>query len=131
MRPVVTLLIIVSLWLCPLRCALPHFAGSMMKCADSHRCCSSCDDQDKQSESPTAPTPCDDCACQSCVCKGGLLEKPNSIDMELVCSYWIVPADLTQLDGSLSLAKSHSRTGDFIAKWFLRDLRIELGSLLI
>lgn len=130
MRPVVTLLIIVSLWLCPLRCAQPHFAGSMMKCADSHQCCGSCV-QDKQSKSPSTPTPCDDCACQSCVCKGGLLEKPHSIDMELVFCYWIVPADLIQLDGSLSLAKSHSRSDDFIAKWFLRDVRIELGSLLI
>ncbi len=77
--PILVLLLIVSLFACPLRClscnasvAASELSAPLPVCS----CCSHCrDTPDSDLPLSNAPSPCkDDCHCQACICEGAVLE---------------------------------------------------------
>ncbi|WP_146528716.1 hypothetical protein [Novipirellula artificiosorum] len=79
MKPILALLLIVTLLACPLRCLSFH-AGIVIEqtsAVESTACCESCCCRaEGESPAPDRPVPCHpgDCDCQDCICQGAVVE---------------------------------------------------------
>ena len=91
--PLLTLLLIVNLLACPVRClSCDTNADVVVECAPAACACCPHSEEAPASE---APEPCgDDCSCQSCICEGAVV-KPALDLSDVVCSTsWSAPVCL-------------------------------------
>ena len=91
--PLLTLLLIVNLLACPVRClSCETNSGVVVECAPA--ACTCCQHSEEAPVSET-PEPCgDDCSCQSCICEGAVI-KPALDLSDVVCSTsWSAPTCL-------------------------------------
>lgn len=127
-----SLLLIVNLLMCPLRCLSceANLVTSENGAPGACSCCSLGDD----APTPEAPEPCrDDCNCQSCICEGAVVEAdvelPDSVSHS---GQWVRPHLTANLTAALlnkaSLRRSRAPVGQFLCG---RDVRAAHQSWLI
>jgi hypothetical protein len=100
--PLLTLLLIVNLLACPVRCLSYETTAAMGTEGSSTACdCCSLDECDPASK---APEPCGgDCSCQDCICEGAINDSRVELsDAQLLVS-WELP---THLRGALANGRS-------------------------
>ena len=136
MKSLLSLLLIVNLLACPIRCgSCEANAAAGENCPSvAADCCKNCCGK---SESPASegPRPCqsDDCDCQDCICKGAVLQASVELPAVLVswCTWLQHDARVDhQADALLLTSVDSSRT--LRSSFFTgRATRIGLQSLLI
>lgn len=104
--PILTLLLIVNLLACPVRCLSCETTTGMKTEVASTACC--CCTQDECSPSSEAPEPRGaDCCCQDCICEGAISDpRVDLSDVHLLVS-WELPTylevALAHCDSNLNL----------------------------
>src|SRR6056297_751448 len=92
MRPALILLLITSIFSCPLRCAVGSGCSDVKNTTQVvDGCCNACDgDRAQGKEAPQPECPCDECECQACICQGATVDG-NSVgeDISAADIFWL------------------------------------------